>query len=80
MKHRHPGALMAARVLCFWGRAEALELAPRPAYVLAGEARSRKRHLLSPVKSPHCSLRFRTVPAPAARSTAARAGPVYPGP
>jgi alkylated DNA repair dioxygenase AlkB len=52
----------------------ALELAPRSAYVLAGEARSVWQHTLSPVKSLRYSLSFRTVRGSAARRAASEAG------
>jgi alkylated DNA repair protein (DNA oxidative demethylase) len=56
-----------------------LELAPRSAYVLAGESRSVWQHTLSPVKSLRYSLSFRTVPATSARSFGVRAGGAPPG-
>jgi alkylated DNA repair dioxygenase AlkB len=52
----------------------ALELAPRSAYVLAGEARSVWQHTLSPVKHLRYSLSFRTVLPSQARRAASRAG------
>ena len=58
----------------------ALELAPRSAYVLAGEARSVWQHTLSPVKHLRYSLSFRTVPSSPARPATARAGGTPPGP
>jgi alkylated DNA repair dioxygenase AlkB len=39
----------------------ALELAPRSAYILAGEARSRWQHMIPPVNALRYSLSFRTV-------------------
>jgi alkylated DNA repair protein (DNA oxidative demethylase) len=51
----------------------ALDLAPRSAYVLAGEARSVWQHTLSPVKHLRYSLSFRTVLPSPARRTASRA-------
>ncbi|HZI09275.1 MAG TPA: alpha-ketoglutarate-dependent dioxygenase AlkB [Myxococcus sp.] len=58
----------------------ALELAPRSAYLLAGEARTRWQHTLSPVKSLRYSLSFRTVPSPPARPADAGAGSPSSGP
>ncbi len=38
-----------------------LELPPRSAYVLAGEARTRWQHLVSPTKALRYSITFRTL-------------------
>jgi alkylated DNA repair protein (DNA oxidative demethylase) len=42
-----------------------LDLPPRSAYVLDGEARTRWQHSISPTKAPRYSITFRTLRAPA---------------
>jgi alkylated DNA repair dioxygenase AlkB len=49
-----------------------LDLPPRSAYVLAGEARTRWQHALPPTRALRSSITFRTLKPPAARPAAAR--------